>query len=291
MRVCLEKMLVKLRLRWRAGALQANLSSQLAQDPLNAMEVRPVEGQPMGFRRGRNCTHDRAVRIERSRFATTVELSASIVHQINQPLMSMLANAQAAKRWLAAESPNVMEAIASMDRITRDVRAAGETVERIRALFKQGSFVRKKVRVFDMMSEASRLVLQDPNKCDIPIAYHLDENLPMVNVDPVAIREVFINLTSNAMEAMEHTWFPQVKFWACVTEQNEMLIQVIDNGPGIRDTEAIFDAFVTTKKNGLGIGLTVARSIAEAHDGHLWAENHPSGGAMFCLALPLSSGQ
>ena len=245
----------------------------------------------MEFTTGRYCTHHRAGRIGRSRFATVVELSASIVHQINQPLMSMLANAQAAKRWLAAESPNVTEAIASMDRITRDVRAAGETVERIRALFKQGSLVMKKVKVFDMMSEAARFVLQDSNKCDITIAYHLDENLPMVNVDPIAIREVFINLTSNAVEAMQHTRSPQVNFWACVSEQNEMLIQVIDNGPGIRDTEAIFDAFVTTKKNGLGIGLTVARSIAEAHDGHLWAENHPSGGAMFCLALPLSSGK
>jgi signal transduction histidine kinase len=108
-------------------------------------------------------------------------------------------------------------------------------------------------------------------------------------VDPIQIQEVFINLISNATEAMEHIGIsPLVKFWAAVTDQSEMLVQVIDNGPGVGDVEKIFDAFVTTKESGMGIGLAVSRSIVEAHGGRIWAENNPDGGATFSIVLPLS---
>jgi signal transduction histidine kinase len=97
-------------------------------------------------------------------------------------------------------------------------------------------------------------------------------------------------LISNAIEAMDGSGIPPfLKVQAAVTAQSEMLIQVIDNGPGVDDTEKIFDAFVTTKESGMGIGLAVSRSIIEAHDGRLWAENNPHGGATFSIALPLSS--
>jgi signal transduction histidine kinase len=140
------------------------------------------------------------------------------------------------------------------------------------------------------MSEAVRVVLEDPNKREVPIRWHCDENLPKVWVDPLAIQEVFINLISNAIEALEdNSDSPLVKVRAAVKDEDEMVIQVIDNGPGIVETEEIFEAFVTTKKTGLGIGLAVSRLITEAHGGRLWAENNPSGGATFCLALPLNS--
>lgn len=238
---------------------------------------------------GQGCLHNLALCNKSSRFATVAELSASIVHELKQPLTSMLANAQAAKRWLAAEPPNLMEAIASIDRIARDTRAAGETMDRIRALFKQACLDKKEASVPDMMSEALHVILEDPNKRDVQIEWHFDENLPKVCVDARAIQEVFINLTLNAMEALENTKSPLVEVRAAVTDQNEMLVQVIDNGPGIGDAEEIFDAFMSTKENGLGIGLAVSRSIAKAHGGRLWAENNPGGGATFCLALPLSS--
>jgi C4-dicarboxylate-specific signal transduction histidine kinase len=234
--------------------------------------------------------HNPCLRLNQStRFATVDELSASIVHQLNQPLTSMLANAQAAKRWLAAEPPNLIEAIASIDRIVRNARAAEETMERIRALFNQQSLDKKEASVSDIMSEAVRLVQEDPRKCQIPIDWYFEENLPKVSVDPIPIQEVFINLISNAIEAMEGNRLPPlVKVRAAVTKQNEMLVQVIDNGPGVRDKEKIFDAFVTTKANGMGIGLAVSRSIVEAHGGRLWAENNSDGGARFSVALPLS---
>ena len=224
-----------------------------------------------------------------SRFASVAELSASIAHQLSQPLTSMLANAQAAKRWLVA-GPNLVEAIASIDRIVRDARNAGETMERIRALFKQEPLDRRAASIPDVISEAVRLVLEDPRKREVSIRRCFEENLPQVWVDPLAIQELFINLISNAIEALENNRKTAlVEIHAAVNDANEMIIQVIDNGCGIGETDEIFDAFVTSKKGGLGIGLALSRSIAESHGGRLWAENNPSGGATFSLTVPLSS--
>jgi PAS domain S-box-containing protein len=225
-----------------------------------------------------------------SRIATVAELSASIAHELNQPLMSVLANAQAGKRWLAHNPPNLMETNASIDRILRDARGADETMQRIRALFKREAFEKKEANIRDIVGEAVRLVQEDPNKREIPIDRRFDEPLPPVSVDPIQIQEVFINLISNATEAMEDIGIsPLVKVRAAVTDQSEMLVQVIDNGPGVSDVEKIFDAFVTTKESGMGIGLAVSRSIVEAHGGRIWAENNQDGGTTFSIALPLSS--
>jgi signal transduction histidine kinase len=225
-----------------------------------------------------------------SRFASVAELSASIAHQLSQPLTSMLANAQAAKRWLVAEPQNLIEAIVSIDRIVRDVRAAGETMQRIRALFKQEPLNRRATNIPDVISEAVRLVMEDPRKRDVSIRSCFEENLPEVWVDPLAMQELFINLISNALEALEDSKETAlVKVHAAVKDANEIIIQVIDNGSGIGETDEIFDAFVTSKNGGLGIGLALSRSIAKAHGGRLWAENNPSGGATFSLTVPLSS--
>jgi len=225
-----------------------------------------------------------------SRIATVAELSASIAHEINQPLTSVLANAQASKRWLARNPPNLMEASASIDRILRDARGADETMQRIRALFKRVAFEKKDVNIRDIVDKAVQLVQEDPNKRQSRIDTYLDERLPTVSVDPIQIQEVFINLISNATEAMEDVGIPPlVMVRAAVTDESEMLVKVIDNGPGVSDGENIFDAFVTTKESGMGIGLAVSRSIVEAHGGRIWAENNPDGGATFSIALPLSS--
>jgi PAS domain S-box-containing protein len=224
-----------------------------------------------------------------SRMATVAELSASIAHELNQPLMSILANAQAAKRWLNAAPPNVTEVNSSIERTIRGARAADETMQHIRALFKQESFVKKDVRIPDILNEVVRIVQEDPKKRAVPVECHFEESLPAIPVDQIQIQQSFINLIVNAIEALEGQQGPPlVTLRAAVTDSDRMLVQVIDNGPGVDDPERIFDAFMTTKEKGMGIGLAVSRSIVECHGCRLWAENNKAGGATFNVALPLS---
>ena len=224
-----------------------------------------------------------------SRLATVAELAGSIAHELNQPLMSILANAQAAKRWLNSAQSNLTEVNSSIERTIRDARAADERMQHIRALFKQESFVKKDVNIPDIIREVVRVVQEDPKKRDVPIECHFDESLPAVPVDQIQVQQVFINLIVNAIEALEGQQVPPlVTLRAAVTDSHRMLIQVIDNGPGVHDPERIFDAFMTTKEKGMGIGLAVSRSIVEAHGGRLWAENNKAGGAIFNVTLPLS---
>lgn len=264
----------------------SNVWNVMAEPTLD--EAQETDWQGMGTKSESFEETPRNSHLRSSGFEREAELSAAIIHRLNQPLTSMLANAQAAKRWLAAEPPDLAEAVTAMDRIVRDARAAGETMERIRALFKQSSLSKREATVPDMMSEALRLVLEDPKKHKIRVKCQFDGNLPNIRVDPLAIQEVFINLTSNALEAMETTADPILEILASIENEKELLVQVIDNGPGIDDGDKIFEAFVTTKEYGLGIGLAVSRSIVEAHGGRLWAESNPGGGAKFCLVLPLS---
>jgi PAS domain S-box-containing protein len=224
-----------------------------------------------------------------SRLATVAELAASIAHELNQPLGSILANAQAAKRWLNAASPNMTEVDSSIERTIRDARAADETMQHIRALFKQESFVKKDAKLPDILNEVVRVVQEDPKKRAVPVECYFDECLPAVPVDQIQVQQVFINLIVNAIEALEGQQAPPlVTLRAAVTDSDRMLVQVIDNGPGVHDPERIFDAFMTTKEKGMGMGLAVSRSIVEAHGGQLWAENNKTGGAIFNVALPLS---
>jgi PAS domain S-box-containing protein len=223
-----------------------------------------------------------------SRLATVAELAGSIAHELNQPLMSIFANAQAAKKWLNAAPPNVTEVNSSIERIIRDARTADETMQHIRALFKQESFDKKNVDIPDMLREVVRVVQEDPKKRAVSIECYFEEPLPAVFIDQIQIQQVFINLIVNAIEALERQQVAPLVVLRTVTDSNEMLIQVIDNGPGVDDPDRIFDAFMTTKENGMGIGLAVSRSIVEAHGGRLWAENNKTGGATFNVTLPLT---
>jgi PAS domain S-box-containing protein len=223
-----------------------------------------------------------------SRIAMVAELSASIAHELNQPLTSVLANAQASKRWLAATPPNLEEVAASIERVVRDARSADQRMQNIRALFRRESFDRKEASVPEMINEAVRLVQEDANKRAVPIQCIFEKDLPLVVVDPILIQEIFLNLISNAIEAMEHNpREPQITIKVAVPNDNEMVIEVFDNGPGVGDPEKIFDAFVTTKDQGMGIGLAVSRSIAEAHEGQLSAASDADFGATFTLKLPI----
>jgi PAS domain S-box-containing protein len=223
-----------------------------------------------------------------SRLGTVAELAGSIAHELNQPLMSILANAQAATRWLNAGPANVTEVNSSIERVIRDARTADETMQHIRALFKQEYFDKNDVNIPDILREVVRVVQEDPKKRYVRIECNFEESLPVVHVDRIQIQQVLINLIVNAIEALGEQQVGPLVVLRATPDSNGMLIQVIDNGPGVDDPDRIFDAFMTTKEKGMGIGLAVSRTIVEAHGGQLWAENNRTGGATFNVALPLS---
>src|SRR5580698_6175618 len=202
--------------------------------------------------------------------------------------MAVLANAQATKRWLAAAPPNLEEAATSIDRVIRYSRGADETMQHIRALFRRDAFEKKEASLFEILNEAVRLVQEDTTKRRVTIESEIGEELPKISVDPIQVQEVLINLITNAVEAMEGSTRDSRLIIRATVGRREMSIQVIDNGPGVDDPEKIFEPFFSTKKGGMGIGLAVSRSIVEAHEGQLWAENNLDFGARFTLRLPLA---
>jgi signal transduction histidine kinase len=191
---------------------------------------------------------------------------------------------------LAANPPDLTETNASIERILKDIRSADGTMQRIRALFKSEPYEKSDENVLDIIRESSRFVHEDPNRREVRIDWSIEGSLPPICVDRIQTQQVFINLISNAIEATDGSAnTAKILLRAFVTQEHEVIVQVIDNGTGLEDTEKIFDAFMTTKEKGMGIGLPISRSIVEAHGGRLWAENNPDGGATFNVALPVSS--
>jgi PAS domain S-box-containing protein len=235
--------------------------------------------------------HLRELRAELARAwraATVAELSASIAHELNQPLTSVMANAQAARRWLSTSPSNIFEAVASIERVVRDGRAADAAMRSIRALFERQPFVRAPLNMVELVREAIGLSKENATRRSTPIEWHFEEPILTVLVDRLQIHQVIINLVKNAAEAMQAAETPRMlRIYVRRTTEGLVLTEFIDNGPGISgaDPDKVFDAFFTTKANGMGIGLAISRSIVEAHDGRLWAENNPGGGAKFSLLL------
>lgn len=223
-----------------------------------------------------------------TQIATVAELSASIAHELNQPLTSVIANAQACKRWLAASPPNLGEARVSVESVVRDARSADETMQSIRALFKRQTFEKRARNVKDMVLEAVRLLREDETRRAADIEFDLPDGLPPVFVDQIQIQQVLLNLITNGIEATENSGrTPRILIAASPVDDRSVLLEVVDNGSGIVDDDSIFDAFVTTKCKGMGIGLAVSRSIIEAHEGQLTASNNEGYGATFGVVLPV----
>jgi PAS domain S-box-containing protein len=228
-----------------------------------------------------------------SQAASLAELSASIAHEVNQPLAAVITNSHACQRWLSTEPPNLQRARVTVERIIRDANGAAEVVSRIRALFKQTVSTRDSVNLNEVITEVYKLIGDDVTKKNISIEIDMEANLPSTLVDRVQMQQVLVNLTRNGIDAMESsTDYPKALLIQSRRDgMNGVQVEVRDRGSGVEDLERIFEPFFTTKEDGMGMGLAICRSIIEAHDGHLRATKNEPRGTTLTFTLPANSSQ
>jgi PAS domain S-box-containing protein len=224
-----------------------------------------------------------------SQAASLAELSASIAHEVNQPLAAIVANSHACQRWLSAAPPNVERAKITAGRIVRDANAAADVVSRIRALFKQSLETRTSTTFGSVVSEVHGLIADEAARRRVRVDIEVESNLPLIAFDRVQIQQVLINLIRNGMDAMEET--EKEKVLGLRTRLMDDVIQtaISDRGPGIAFPDKIFEPFFTTKEQGMGMGLAICRSIVESHGGRLWVEKAEPRGAKFVFTLPVKA--
>ena len=221
--------------------------------------------------------------------ATVGELAGSIAHEVNQPLAAVVANGHACLRWLAASPPNVPKAVEAAERIVKDGKDAGEIVRRVRALFKRTAVERAPLDLGEVIGEVLRLLDSYPARKHVTLDVALDLDVPPVFADRVQVQQLVLNLILNALEALEPV-SGRVKRLAVSSKRGEAdqaVIQISDNGIGLDDPVAAFEPFVTTKPEGMGLGLAICRSIVAAHDATLSAERNPGFGMTFTVTLPI----
>ncbi|HYP12490.1 MAG TPA: PAS domain S-box protein, partial [Bryobacteraceae bacterium] len=221
--------------------------------------------------------------------ATVGEFAAAIAHEINQPLAAVVANGHACLRWLSGEPPVLARAYEAAERIVRDGKDAGEVVRRIRALFRRAEVEKVELDLNQAVGEVIRLIENDAARKHVSVETNLAPRLPNVIGDRVQLQQLIFNLTSNAIEAMESA--AEGRRNLCVRTRQaspqNVLVEVEDSGPGLVDPEKVFEAFFTTKENGMGMGLAICRSIINAHNGRLWAESSNGKGTTFSFTLPV----
>src|SRR5271166_2123847 len=225
-----------------------------------------------------------------NRVATMGQLTASIAHEVNQPVAATVANAQAGLRWLGAEPPNLDEARQAFGRIVRDGDRAGAVVGRIRSLIKKAPPIDERVDINAAIREVIELTRSEAIKNGVSVQAELGEGLPPVQGDRVELQQVTLNLVLNATEAMSgiSERARELVITTGKSESCDVLVAVRDSGPGLAPAalEHLLEAFHTTKPNGLGLGLSICRSIIEAHGGRLWASDNAPHGAVFQFTLP-----
>ncbi len=227
-----------------------------------------------------------------SRVTTMGELTASLAHEVNQPIAAAGTNANTCLRWLAGDTPNVEEARAAAMRIVKDGKRAGEIISRIRQLFKKGTSQRELVDVNEIIQEMIVLLRGETTRYNILVGTDVAADLPQVIGDRVQLQQVLMNLMINGIEAMKDSdGTRELTIKSEPAETDRVLVSVNDTGAGLplQQADQIFTAFFTTKPHGTGMGLSISRSIVESHGGRLWAANNSPRGASFCFALPISA--
>jgi PAS domain S-box-containing protein len=224
-----------------------------------------------------------------TQLATVAELAASIAHEINQPLGAVVANGDACEMWLSTDPPNLERARLAAQRLVRDGNAAAEVVQRIRALFKQAPPIKVALDLNDVIAEVLRLVSSEVERKKISIETDLAPDLPRTTADRVQMQQLMINLVHNAIESMDsvHGRPKPLILRSRYDGANSILIEVCDQGIGLENPERVFDPFFTTKEKGMGMGLSICRSIVDAHGGRLWATRNEDQGTTLSFTIPV----
>jgi C4-dicarboxylate-specific signal transduction histidine kinase len=227
-----------------------------------------------------------------SRMMSMDELTASIAHEVNQPLTAVITSARACERWLSGEPPNVGTARASLERIIRDGNRASQIISRIRSLFKRNPPQKEPVDVNELILEMIDLQHSEGTVDGVAIQTALDADLPILYADRVQLQQVVLNLMRNAIDAMTEIADRPKNLYinSCMEHEGRVSVSFTDSGVGLSPDHAdkIFNAFFTTKANGLGMGLAITRSIIESHGGRIRAKPRPQG-TTFEFTLPTES--
>ena len=217
------------------------------------------------------------------------ELTASIAHEVNQPLAAIVANANAGSRWLANPTPNLEEARNAISRIVRDGNRASDVIRRIRALVKKGDTEKTLLDINEVIQEVVSLTHSEIQKSGVMLKMNLASGLPRILGDRIQLQQVILNLVMNGIEAMNTVKDRprEMLIRSSQYESDKVLVAVQDSGIGIdsQNLEKIFDTFYTTKSQGMGMGLAISRSIVENHGGRLWAVPNDGPGATFQFTL------
>jgi C4-dicarboxylate-specific signal transduction histidine kinase len=224
-----------------------------------------------------------------NRVATMGQLTASITHEVNQPITAAVTYASAARRYLSAEPPNLREVDDALSLIVKEGNRAGEVVGRIRALIKKAPARKDAVEINDAILEVIALTRTEAANNSVSVRTQLAEGLSCVHGDRVQLQQILLNLIINAIEAMRDVGEEERELLiSSRSEPDGVSVEVRDSGPGFASAalDRVFEAFYTTKPGGLGLGLSICRSIIEAHNGRLWASPNVPRGAIFRFIAP-----
>ena len=215
-------------------------------------------------------------------------MTASIAHEINQPLAAIVANANAALRWMARTPPDVAEARESLEQIVREGQRAADMIQSVRSMFKSKELASVSVDLNQLIREVLALVQGTLKKHGVVVRTELNEALIPVTGNRVQLQQVLFNLVTNAIEAMELVADRRMLVKSELESSGEVRVTVEDSGTGIdpKVIDRIFTSFFTTKADGMGMGLSICRSIIESHGGRLWASPGATRGAVFRFTLP-----
>jgi C4-dicarboxylate-specific signal transduction histidine kinase len=227
-----------------------------------------------------------------SRVITMGEFTASLAHEVNQPIAAAVTDADTCLRWLTRDQPDLEEAREAASRVVKDAVRASEIINRVGLLFKKGARQQELVDINEIIREMLVLLHSEATRYSISIRTELAGDLPRVMGDRVQLQQVLMNLIINGSDAMKETdGARELTITSQQLDNQQLMVTVSDTGMGLpaQQSDQIFNAFFTTKPHGTGMGLRISRSIVESHGGRLWAVDKPSRGASFCFTLPTNA--